>query len=169
MRKALIIITATLLSTLLCGCFKEVISYTLFRTAIYEQTTSDGSYIHSTDAEVYAFYADTTEWKIASWEDALAHRITNKLTGEVKSDPDVFGSFNSSDEYQSSILLEAPMSMIVMVFPQSQIYAYRNYPMPENLAQVDTKFYVAQWRPSHNFAGWRVVNPFYTPPTNQNE
>jgi hypothetical protein len=61
------------------------------------------------------------------------------------------------------------MSMIVMVFPQSQIYAYRNYPMPENLAQVDTKFYVAQWRPSHNFAGWRVVNPFYTPPTTQNE
>lgn len=169
MRKALIIITATLLSTLLCGCFKEVISYTLFRTAIYEQATTDGGYIHSTDAEVYAFYADTTEWKIASWEDALAHRITNKLTGEVKSDPDVFGSFNSSDEYQSSILLEAPMSMIVMVFPQSQIYAYRNYPMPENLAQVDTKFYVALWRPSHNFAGWRVVNPFYTPPTTQNE
>lgn len=168
MRKGLTIIIATLLSTLLCGCFKEVINYTLFRTAIYEQATTDGSYTRVTEAEVYAFYADTTEWKIASWEDALEHRITNKLTGEVLTDPDVFGSFNPSDDYQSSIMLEAPVSMIVMVFPQSEMYAYRNYDLPENLAQVDTKLYVAQWRPSHNIAGWRVVNPFYTPPT-QNE
>jgi hypothetical protein len=163
MRKGLIIITATLLSTLLCGCFKEVISYTLFRTAIYEQATTDGGYIHSTDAEVYAFYADTTEWKIASWEDAMAHRITNKTTGEQRDTPDAFGSFNASEEYQSSIRLEHS-AMMVMLFPEAKVYAYRKYELPENLAEVTTKLYIATWRPSYNSAGWRVENRFYTPP-----
>lgn len=149
----------------LCGCFEDVVDYTVYNTAIYCQANTNGSYVPAQEVETYAFYADTTEWRVASLEDALAHRITNKLTGEAKSDPDAFGSFNASQQYQSSIRLEQPMSMIVMVLPQHGIYAYRNYALPENLAQVDTKFYIALWRPSHNSAGWRIVNPGYTPPT----
>lgn len=164
-----------LMSALLCGCFKDVVDYTIFNTVIYEQATTDGSYTRAQEVEMYAFAADTTEWKIASYEDALAHRITNKLTGEVKSDPEAFGSFNASEQYQCSIRLDAASSvpatrgkrctMLVLVCPESKIYAYRRYELPENLDHVDTKLYIALWRPSHTSAGWRVVNEFYTPPT----
>ncbi|MBO7331567.1 MAG: hypothetical protein J6U52_07240 [Alistipes sp.] len=169
MRKALIIITATLIASAMCGCFKDVVDYTFYNIAIYEQTSTDDPFTPATDVETYAFNVDTTEWRVASYDDALAHRITNKLTGEVKSDPDAFGSFNASETYQCSIRLDAPISMIIMICPQSQIYAYRNYELPENLAQVDTKLYLGLWRPSHNAAGWRVVNQYYSPPTPKNE
>ena len=36
-----------------------------------------------------------------------------------------------------------------------------------NLASVDTKLYIALWRQTHNIAGWRIVNEFYTPPTKE--
>ena len=35
------------------------------------------------------------------------------------------------------------------------------YELPINLASVDTKLYMASWRPSHSSSGWRVVNDFY--------
>ena len=165
MKKGFIIIATLLFASMMCGCYEDVINYTNFNTAIYEQTFSNGSYTHVQSAEVYAFAADTTEWKIVSLEDAQAHVITNKLTGEKRDMPDAFGSFNPSQEYQSSVRLEQSTSMIVVVLPESGIYAYRNYQLPENLEKVDTKLYIAHWRPSHSIAGWRVVNEGYTPPT----
>lgn len=167
MRHKLSIITVALCAALMCGCFKDVIDYTNFNTAIYEQATTTGSYVRATDVEMYAYAVDTTEWRIASYEDALAHRITNKTTGEVLTEPDAYGSFNPSNEYQSSIRLDAPISMLVVVCPESKIYGYRNYELPENLASVDTKLYIALWRQTHNIAGWRIVNEFYTPPTKE--
>ena len=122
MRHKLSIITVALCAALMCGCFKDVIDYTNFNTAIYEQATTTGSYVRATDVEMYAYAVDTTEWRIASYEDALAHRITNKTTGEVLTEPDAYGSFNPSDEYQSSIRLDAPISMLVVVSSQTGTY-----------------------------------------------
>ena len=167
MKRALIIIICTLAASLMWGCFKDVVDYTNYHTAIYLQTSTDGNFTPAADVETYAFWVDTTQWRIASWEDAAAHRITNKLTGETLDTPDVYGTFNASEEYQSSIHLDKKISMIVMVCPESQIYAYRKYELPENLAEVLTKLYIATWKPSHSMAGWRIVNQFYTPPTKE--
>ncbi|MBR5863571.1 MAG: hypothetical protein IKY76_03340 [Alistipes sp.] len=164
MKKAMMILCAALAALGFWGCYQDVINYTNYNTAIYIQTTTNGAYTRAQDVDTYAFNADTTEWTVASWEDAQARIITHKTSGKKRNDPDAFGSFNFSDEYQSSILLESPLSMIVMVCPEHQIYAYRNYELPENLEKVDTKFYITTWRQSHNSAGWRVVNEFYTPP-----
>lgn len=167
MKRALILIICALAASLMWGCFKDVVDYTNYHTAIYEQTTTNGSFKPATDVETYAYWVDTTEWSVMSWEDAVAHRITNKLTGETRENPDAYGTFNASDEYQSNIRLDRHISMIVMVCPQMQIYAYRKYELPENLADVYTKFYITSWRASHNSAGWRVVNQFYTPPVQE--
>jgi hypothetical protein len=163
MKRVLIMVCALLAVSLLWGCFKDVVNYTIYKTAIYEQPSNDVSYTPATDVETYAYWVDTTEWKIASWEDAMAHRITNKTTGEQRDTPDAFGSFNASEEYQSSIRLDHS-AMMVMLFPEAKVYAYRKYELPENLAEVTTKLYIATWRPSYNSAGWRVENRFYTPP-----
>ena len=152
---------------MLQGCFKDVINYTDYRIAAYEQTESNGEFLRSTDLETYAFYVDTTEWKVASYEDALARRITNKTTGKTLTEPDAVATFDANEEYQATIRLEAEISMLVTVNPTLKLYAYRKYELPINLPTVDTKLYMASWRPSHPLSGWRIINDFYTPPTQE--
>ena len=152
---------------MLQGCFKDVVEYTDFRISVYDQTESNGEFVRSTDLETYAFYVDTTQWTVKSYEDALARRITNKTTGKTQTEPDAIGEFYADDEYQVTIRLESEMSMIVVVNPTLKLFAYRNYKLPINLPAVDTKLYMASWRQSHSVAGWRVVNNFYEPPTEE--
>lgn len=147
------------------GCFKSVVTYTRFNVAVYNQTEADAEFVRARDIDAYAYYVDTTEWRVASYEDAVAGRITNKLTGEVLDAPDAIGSFNSSQEFQTSIVLTEGLSMIVTVNPELRLYAYRSYELPVNLPQVDTRLYMASWRPTHTSSGWVVVNRFYEPET----
>jgi hypothetical protein len=68
---------------------------------------------------------------------------------------------NPSNEYQLSMVINEPMTMMVIVDPENKVYAYRNYELPKNLEHVDTKLYIAAWKPSHSSGGWRIVNEFY--------
>ena len=146
---------------LLHGCFKDVITYTDYNIAVYDQSVADGQIVPSPAVETYAYYVDTTEWSVLSYEDALERRITNKTTGEVKSQPDVEGTFDAALAYPASIRLEQPISMMVLVNPALRLYAYRKYELPENLPSVDTKLYMASWRKSHSSSGWFIRNDFY--------
>jgi hypothetical protein len=144
-----------------------VVSYTDFNIAVYDQSVADGEIQPSTAVETYAYYVDTTEWSVLSYEDALAHRITNKTTGEVLSTPDVVGTFDASLPYPASIRLEQPISMMVLVNPSLKLYAYRKYELPVNLPAVDTKLYMASWRMSHYSSGWMIRNDFYVAPSGE--
>ena len=167
MKKSLIyIICLVACVTLLQGCFKDVVSYTDYRICVYDQSVSNGEFTRSTELETYAFYVDTTEWTVKSYEDAIARRITNKTTGETKTTPDAEGTFSAEEEYQASVRLESEISMLVLVNPTLKLYAYRKYKLPVNLAVVDTKLYMASWRASHSTSGWLIKNDFYAPPTN---
>ena len=167
MKKGLIyIICLVACVTLLQGCFKDVVSYTDYRICAYDQSVSNGEVTRSTELEAYAFYVDTTEWTVKSYEDAIARRITNKTTGETKTTPDAEGTFSAEEEYQVTVRLESEISMLVLVNPTLKLYAYRKYKLPVNLPVVDTKLYMASWRPSHPSSGWLIKNEFYTPPGN---
>ena len=143
------------------SCFKDTVSYTRFNLAVYDQVDSEAAFSHAEELDSYAFYADTTEWYIASWEDAVAHRITNKTSGQTLDVPDVVGEFNPEEQYQTTLLVEQPVSMLVVVNPALKLYAYRKYELPENLPDIYAKLYMAAWRPTHNSSGWIVVNRFY--------
>lgn len=146
---------------LLHSCFKDVVSYTDFNIAVYDQTVANGEITPATQVEIYAYYVDTTEWSVLTYDDALARRITNKTTGEVLSTPDSEGSFDVSLPYPASVRLDQPISMLVLVNPTLRLYAYRRYELPENLASVDAKLYMASWRGTHSSSGWLVKNDFY--------
>lgn len=150
---------------MLHGCFKDTVSYTRFQLAIYDQADADGPFNKAQSIDSYAFYVDTTEWYIASWEDAVAHRITNKLSGQTLDTPDVVGEFDAEAEYQATLQVEQQTSMLVVVNPELKLYAYRKYELPENLADIYAKLYMAAWRPTHLSSGWSVVNRFYTTDT----
>ena len=144
------------------SCFKDTVSYTRFNLAVYDQVDSEAAFVHTEELDSYAFYADTTEWYIASWEDAVAHRITHKTSGQTLDVPDVVGEFNPEQQYQTTLQVEQPISMLVVVNPALKLYAYRKYELPENLAEIQAKLYMAAWRPTHSSSGWIVVNRFYT-------
>lgn len=156
-----VIIVASAVLMLSWGCFKTVVAYTIFRIAVYEQVEQNGDITKSEELLSYAYYVDTTEWKVASWEDALLFRITNKTTGEVKDVPDRIGDFASGDEYQVSMELNKKISMLVVVNPELRMYAYRNYELPVNLERVDTKLYFSPWKRDHKASGWQIMNPFF--------
>ena len=143
------------------SCFKDTVSYTRFNLAVYDQVDSEAAFSHAEELDTYAFYADTTEWYIASWEDAVARRITSKTSGQTLDVPDVVGEFNPEEQYQTTLLVEQPVSMLVVVNPALKLYAYRKYELPENLPDIYAKLYMAAWRPTHNSSGWIVVNRFY--------
>ena len=166
MKKGLIYIFCVGAVMLMQGCFKDVVSYTDYRICAYDQCVSNGEVTRSTELETYAFYVDTTEWTVKSYEDAVARRITNKTTGETKTTPDSEGTFSAEEEYQVTVRLESEISMLVLVNPTLKLYAYRKYKLPVNLPVVDTKLYMASWRPSHPSSGWLIKNDFYAPPTN---
>lgn len=154
-------ITILLVAWVAVGCFKDTVGYTDFRIAVYSQAGKDDDFVRAEDVSAYAYYVDTTEWAIRSYDDALIGRITNKVTGEVREQPDVWGELNTSDEYQISLIINQNISMLVLLNPELKLYAYRKYQLPENLPRVDTKIYMAGWKPSQAASGWRVVNQFY--------
>lgn len=149
---------------LAAGCFKSVVTYTDYTMAIYNQTSETGPYSRARDIDSYVYYVDTTDWRVASYEDAVNRIITNKQTGEQRNVPDVLGAFNSSKEYSMSVQLKQELSMIVVVNPELKLYAYRSYELPVNLDMVTTKLYMCSWRRTYASSGWIVVNNFYVEP-----
>ena len=161
-RKINILHLVVAVAALCCvGCYKSVVNYTIFSVAVKVQADDKSDYAKAQDLYTYAYYADSTDWRIASYEDACQKVLTNKLTGEKREVPDVYGEMNPSNEYQLSMVINEPMTMMVIVDPANKVYAYRNYELPKNLEHVDTKLYIAAWKPSHSSGGWRIVNEFY--------
>ncbi len=147
---------------MICGsCFKDTVAYTVFHVSVFEQLEQNGAEDKAENLFSYAYFVDTTEWRIASWEDAQVGRITNKKTGEIREIPDRIGDFIASAPYQVSIELNKKYSMIVIVDRTLKMYAYRKYELPINLAEVKTKLHLSAWKRSHTSSGWMVVNPFF--------
>lgn len=149
------------LSMGLSSCFKETVDYTNFNLMVQEQTSNQGEYAPATHLETYVYYADTTQWKIADYEAAVARRLTNKKSGEVRTEPDVVASAGADENYPICLELRQEWCLMVIVDQEHRIYAIRQYQKPENLAEVYAKLYIATWRQTYNASNWRVINQFY--------
>ena len=154
-------IIAAMVASICWGCFKDTVAYTMFRVSVFEQLEQNGAERKAEDLFSYAYFVDTTEWRIASWEDAQVGRITNKVTGEIREVPDRIGDFVAEDAYQVTIDLNKKYSMIVIVDRTLRMYAYRKYELPVNLPTVKAKLHLSAWKRSHTSSGWMVVNPFF--------
>lgn len=145
----------------LTGCFKKESYDTIYRIAVYAQNVSTEAPTRAADLESYAFYVDTTLWHIASWEDALAHVITNKEDPSLTlSQPDVVGTFDAEADFQVALPLTQEMSMLVVIDRANSMYAYRKYLSPINIESILTQLHIYAWKPTYSANGWRIVNPF---------
>ena len=153
---ALIAITAV-------ACFKDEKQGTLMRIAVYSQETADSDIVPATDLESYAFWVKKgSKWKVSSWEDALAKRVTNtERPAEQLTVPDEIGDFDPEAEYQVTLELWAESTFIVVVDKANRLYATRQYDTPINLPELPIQLHMYAWRKSDTANGWDTINPFY--------
>lgn len=145
----------------LTGCFKKESYDTIYRIAVYSQNVSGEALTRAADLEAYAFYVDTAQWYIASWDDALAHIITDKEDhSRTLTQPDVVGTFDADADFQVALPLTREMSMLVVVDKANSMYAYRKYLSPINIEEILTQLHIYAWKPTYSANGWRIVNPF---------
>lgn len=166
-------ITIILLCAALCwGCFKSLSYSTVYVLKPLVQRLNQGPLTSLAGLKAYAFGADTTDWHVVSYEDALAGIITSKTAPSQKITTPVaiaepFGVVdtipNSVDWVQMS--LDNPTMMIVVVDPVDSLYAYTKQTFFENLSPLYVSVTFQPWRDRTRYASgaWIYVNDFYDP------
>ncbi len=154
-----------LITTALCaGCFKKEVQGTMLKVSVYSKNTSDEEPHHTTsELMAYAFYTKKGEkWRVESWEDALAMKITNADNpSEVRTDPDVIATWDADAEYQLALDLRAKYTAIVIVDVENKLFAYRDYETPMNYPETPIVLHLYKSVKSGSANGWTTVNPFY--------
>lgn len=157
-------ISIVLALTIICaGCFKDEKQGTRMHIALYSQNVADDPIMKCTsDIEAYAFKVPKgSKWQVSTWEDALAHCITNKdNTSEQLATPDIMGVYDPEAEFQLTFELWAHYTFLVIVDKTNKIYATRFYETPMNLPTMNTHLHLYAWRKTGTANGWDVTNPF---------
>ena len=110
-----------------CSCFKKVTTNTTVVVKPLVQEVSGGALLPAEEVMMYAYYTDSEEWTILSYEDALNKTITHVTTGEQRTEPNVEGSpytLEGSENNYVSFYQDASPAMVVVVYPPAKMYAY---------------------------------------------
>ncbi len=147
------------------SCMKEVSYKTTFILNPYEQVTSDSESVALEGVLLYAFSADTTSWKVASYEDAAFGIITNKESGEQKG-ASVVGTTSASSTAEKvaiEMYIDFEQAMIVAVDTKNRCYAYTNYKIGVNLPTTYMSVLFRSWKYTAEYSDgkWRVIPTIY--------
>ena len=135
------------------------------------QLTENGETTAISKMEVYAYAADTTEWFIASYDDAVSGKITLKAdTTETRTIPS-FQAYADGDTGLYKMSVSAENLMVVVADRSDQLYAYTQQTV--DLAETDPLSFPSLvfrpwrgiWIDKTDTNGWTVVNPSYDPGT----
>ncbi len=145
----------------LTGCFKKVGFNTTIILYPKLQAESNGEFVVAEGVSVYAYYISGEEWKVTSYEDAVAKVITNEKTGATKSEPNAESSPYADDGEEADALgrLKIKTSkqhvMLVALYPEAEMWAYRHYEVGENLPTTTMKFHFRPWKTDeYSDSGW---------------
>lgn len=126
------------------GCFKSIGYETFYVLRPWAQEGTVKTPIPREDMLAYAFDADTTEWSVLSYEDAVAGIITSRRTGE-KLRPIAQGEPYEIDGNENwlAMQLNGPRFLILAVDQSNRLYGFTEQAIGENLPQmhVSVTFY----------------------------
>lgn len=109
------------------GCFKKVTIATTLRIKPLVEAASGGERVAAEGCYAYIYYDVSETDTIMSYDDAAAKILTDKITGEKRSEPNVLGepwsAEGSTVEYMS-LYQENPSALVVVVYPAAKMYAY---------------------------------------------
>ena len=151
------------------GCLKGYDGKVVY---VLKPLVSDGSNNEDIDRYIkaYAYYADTTRWTVASYDDAVAMRITDKESGEARTEPaavaEPFVEAVGGGRYSVEMSLRPRRVMIVVVDTAERLYGYREQTLPEGLTSAfETVIFYTNRNANRYKAGqWIMCNDFYVEP-----
>ena len=163
------IIVAAICVICLGGCLKGYDGNVVY---VLKPLVSDGSENEPMERYItaYAFYADTTQWTVASYEDALAMRITDKESGRKQEEPAVvaepFIEAPSAGSFSVAMPLRPAKVLLVVVDTELKLYGYREQTLPEGLATTfeTVIFYTSRNARRYKAGQWMMCNDFYVAP-----
>lgn len=164
------IVAAALVAGAFCvGCLKTEVSFdTMYVLRPYVQDSTGSPMRSLAGVRAFAFDADTSQWMVASYEDALAGRISRRhAPDEKRSDavasasayPAVDTIPSSANWLQMRILL--PSALIVAVDTEHRLYGWRQQTFSENLSPYVLSVVFRPWRDSYRDEEWYMCNDFY--------
>lgn len=128
------------------GCKKSTVSTTfIIRPHITRTTietvngveTAVSTRTLATGVTAHAFYADTTEWKVASFEDARAGIITNRIDETITMEPVVTGAQDENGAISLGPLTRLRLMLVICYEDDPEkIYGWRNAQTAENLESI---------------------------------
>lgn len=131
------------------------------------QTAEGGAEAEISDVKVYAYAADTTLWRLASYQDALNGKITSKNDPKQTQENPTFKAFKEEGSALYSMTVSASPLMIVVVDKINKMYAYCK--QEPNLKGESPTYPIVfrPWRKTYLYEenGWRVVDEQYRPKT----
>jgi hypothetical protein len=134
------------------------------------QSASDGGEELIPNVKVMAFAADTTEWRIASYDDAVGGTLTSKHDESVTRSNPEFNGYDTNTKGTFRMKVSASPLMVVVVDRTHRMYAYSKQTVDLEATTSPTfsvlfRTWLSAWISEEN--GWRVVNPEYEPETEE--
>lgn len=134
------------------------------------QSTSGGGEELIPNVKVMAFAADTTEWRIASYDDAVGGTLTSKHDESVTRSNPEFNGYETNTKGTFRMKVSASPLMVVVVDRTHRMYAYSKQTVDLESTTSPTfsvlfRTWLSAWISEEN--GWRVVNPEYEPETEE--
>lgn len=128
------------------------------------QSEEGGEPAAVSDLKAYAFAADTTAWYIASYDDAVAGKITPKGEGSPRTTP----NFLAYPEEGSSLYkmeVKATPLMVVVVDRTNRLYAYSKQEVDLDGEPVTFPIVFRPWRDEWIYVdeSWRIVDESLAP------
>lgn len=128
------------------GCKKSTISSTFIIRPYITRTTIEmvdgvetvvSTRLPATDVRAHAFYADTTEWKVASFEDAREGIITNRIDGTTTMQPVFTGTQDENGAISLGPVTRLRLMLVICYEDDPEkIYGWRNAQTAENLESI---------------------------------
>lgn len=163
MNKWFRIITLAAVAVVVTGCFKKVTMDCRYHVRPYYQAESGGVAVQGEGIIAYAFAADTTQWTVASYEDALNGVLTSKTSGEKRSD-----AMERVEQSDSTVVLQLTVTpvTIVVVDPINKLFAWRMTEVVENLPDLYVSVTFRPWSAKKRYVEgpWRMNNEAYVAP-----
>lgn len=129
----------------------------------YYQAESGGIAVQGEGMIAYAFAADTTQWTVASYDDALNGVLTSKTSGEKRSD-----AMERVEQSDSTVVLQltATPATIVVVDTVNKLFGWRMTEVAENLPDLYVSITFRPWSVKKQYVEgpWRMNNEAYVAP-----
>ena len=149
MKKFFVIVLAALGLT---SCFKEVGFDTTIELYPKVQVESNSAFAVAEGVTAYAYYVSSEDWKVLSYEDAVAKVITNAKKEMTKVEPNVEAMPYAEEGEELDALGRLKLKtnkehvLLVAVYPAFEMWAYRHYQVGVNLPTTTMKFHFRPWR-----------------------